>query len=580
MEGWLKPALDELIQQHQHSLQSIEALKEEHRFWQLDGKGRDDVASLLTRLDNLGALEPKLPKLPPKPSGQPRPTKPEPADGDLCDIFLEDIDRVDTASHESRVFQEVEFNDNNAETIDGGPVPVQPEISVRKIRISTVQNFRASPGPLRKVINEVFEDAIQAAEEHAHDQEEHGSAWPCRLSEQIVANRWFEMGTGAIIFINLLTIGLEAQLSLSQDAASLIILDTMERIFLAIYSLELLVRFLAGGCAVFCNVWFLLDFFLVTVGVLAVLLKLLGPNSPLSVDGFEKILIVRGLRLLRLVRALRMFEHFKVVWHLVYALLSAGRTVMSATALISFTLYIFACVAVEIITKDENILADPETSEIVRVYFNSLPRASLTLMQFVTLDSIAAVYSPLIMKKPYLAVYFASILIFVSIGLMNLITAVIIEGAMESSAEKREEERMEVKEKIRESLPMLLDTFITLDIDRSGRITREELQNNALQLLPPSLLDKLPIDDVFDLFDILDVDENNYLTQAEFVEGLLNIALLDTPLWNIQALKLLRRIAHLTSQIHTSQIHQTQSSETSSLGVPDVFSNRPSTARL
>ena len=39
MEGWLKPALDELIQQHQHSLQSIEALKEEHRFWQLDGKG-------------------------------------------------------------------------------------------------------------------------------------------------------------------------------------------------------------------------------------------------------------------------------------------------------------------------------------------------------------------------------------------------------------------------------------------------------------------------------------------------------------------------------------------------------------
>ena len=36
---------------------------------------------------------------------------------------------------------------------------------------------------------------------------------------------------------------------------------------------------------------------------------------------------------------------------MVYALLSAGRTVMSATALISFTLYIFACVAVEIITK-------------------------------------------------------------------------------------------------------------------------------------------------------------------------------------------------------------------------------------
>ncbi|CAE7338540.1 unnamed protein product [Symbiodinium natans] len=536
MEGWLKPALDELTRQHLRSLKGMEALKEEHQLW------RDDVASFLMRLDSLDTFSAcraearLLPKLPPQPPGQPRPTKPIPADGDLCDIFLEDVDTEDSPSSASQDFSNI------------APSPrSKSQISIRKLRLSTMQNFKTAPGPLRKVINEILEDILKEASEDARPPPSK-SRWPCGSAEEIVSSRWFEVVTGLVIFTNMLTIGIEAQLSLTASVPDWV--GTLEITFLVIYAMELLLRLLAGGCSAFCNAWFLLDFFLVTVGMLAMVLKWLGPNSPLSVDGFEKILVVRGLRLLRLVRALRMFEHFKVVWHLVYALLSAGRTVLSATALITFTLYIFACVAVEIITKDDVILGDPETYEIVSTYFNSLPRASLTLLQFVTLDSVAAVYSPLIMARPYLGFYFASILIFVSIGLMNLITAVIIEGAMESSAEKREEERMEMKEKIRQSLPGLLDTFFTLDTERNGRISREQLQHNALDLLPQALLDNLPIDDVVDLFDILDVDENNYITQAEFVEGLLNIALLDTPLWNIQALKLLRRVAHLTSQIH------------------------------
>lgn len=533
----MKPALDELTQQHLHSLKGMEALKAEHRQW------RDDVASLINklelRLDAPSVFKADsllLAKLPQKPTGQPRPTKPMPADGDLCDIFLEDVDRVEGDSQDRQNVLEVpDLEFAPEDTATGGPA-VQNGISFKKLRISTVQNFKTAPGPLRKVINEILEDAMEAAEEKRENQKKKAKRpWPCEVAERLLASKWFEIVTGIIIFVNMLTIGIEAQLSLSRTGVPEWV-ETMEKAFLFIYTLELLARVMAGGFRAFWNAWFLLDFFLVAVGVLAIMLRWLGPDSPLSIDGFEKILVFRALRLLRLVRALRMFEHFKVVWHLVYALLSAGRTVLSATALIAFTLYIFACVAVEIITKDVVILENDETYEIVQTYFSSLPRASLTLLQFVTLDSIAAVYSPLIMTRPYLGAYFASILIFVSIGLMNLITAVIIEGAMESSKEKREEERMEMKEKIRQSLPGLLDMFFSLDTERTGRIHRDQLQNNALQHLPQALLDNLPIDDVVDLFDILDVDENNYLTQAEFVEGLLNMALLDTPLWNVQAL--------------------------------------------
>ena len=35
-----------------------------------------------------------------------------------------------------------------------------------------------------------------------------------------------------------------------------------------------------------------------------------------------------------------------------------------------------------------------------------------------------------------------------------------------------------------------------------------------------------------DLFELLDVDGGGSLTQAEFVEGLLNLVLLDVPIWS------------------------------------------------
>ena len=44
----------------------------------------------------------------------------------------------------------------------------------------------------------------------------------------------------------------------------------------------------------------------------------------------------------------------------------------------------------------------------------------LTLVQFVTMDSIAAVYYPLVVERPWLAVFFMPVMVLISVGLMNL----------------------------------------------------------------------------------------------------------------------------------------------------------------
>lgn len=373
------------------------------------------------------------------------------------------------------------------------------------------------------------------------------SPWPPWAITDIVSSRWFEYLTGFIILLNMVTIGLDAELSLHADipgAYDTEWIKNIERGFLAVYTVELVLRLVGGGVRILTSSWFLLDAFLVTVGLLAlVIVPIVGSaEQDAALSGIEKILVVRGLRLLRLVRALRMISHFKVMWRLVYSLLTAGQTMLSATALIMLSLFIFGCVSIEMIHSEPDLLKTEETATIVREHFGSLQRAIITLIQFVTLDSIAAIYYPLVQAKPYLLVIFAPMLIVISVGLMNLVTAVLVENALEVSANEQEEERNQLKKKVKRALPTLIATFNHLDRDESGSITREEIENVPIEILPSKVLENVSIDNMVDLFEMLDVEGNGRLELDEFIGGLLNLVLLDVPLWSIQSQRMLGSI--------------------------------------
>ena len=96
---------------------------------------------------------------------------------------------------------------------------------------------------------------------------------------------------------------------------------------------------------------------------------------------------------------------------LVFGLLTAGQSILATTALILVSRFISACVAVEVIAKDGERLADSITAPIVEGHFSGVGKSILTLMQFVTMDGLAEIYYPLIMKKPWLCAYFLPILV-------------------------------------------------------------------------------------------------------------------------------------------------------------------------
>lgn len=349
----------------------------------------------------------------------------------------------------------------------------------------------------------------------------------------IVESTVFECVTGFVILLNMILIGAEAEMKVKGQVTDWA--ENIERFFLALYTVELLMRFAVGRWPLFRSGWFLLDFFLVCLGLLA--LVVIPTIEQGAQEGFEQVLIVRGLRLLRLARVLRMVHRFKVVWRLVSGLLSAWDTMVSTTGLIMIWLYIFGCVALEFITTDAELLADPATTSIVKENFGSLPKATLTLLQFVTMDAIANVYYPLVMAKPVLIIYFLPLLMFLSIGLMNLVTAVLVEHALEHASQEAEHARLNQKQRIKDTLPDLLKVFQGLDADGSGSLTRQELADVPISVLPPNVLENVSVDSMEDLFEMLDVDGGGTLTQDEFLEGLLSLLLLDVPMWAIQLQK-------------------------------------------
>merc|ERR1719444_430560 len=170
-------------------------------------------------------------------------------------------------------------------------------------------------------------------------------------------------------------------------------------------------------------------------------------------DSLKQILVLRMLRLLKLVRALRLLSNFRAFWKLTHSFMQCAPTMASALLIMVMTIYIFACVGVEFIAKGD--WAGEEVRELVQRNFSSLPVTMLSLVQFVTGDSISGLYHPLIVQKPALCIYFVALLMAVTLALMNLVTALLVEDVIASARMDEEMEAWFKKKQMKTLVPAL-----------------------------------------------------------------------------------------------------------------------------
>eukprot|EP00913_Durusdinium_trenchii_P028536 g26764.t1 len=165
---------------------------------------------------------------------------------------------------------------------------------------------------------------------------------------------------------------------------------------------------------------------------------------------------VRILRLARLARAVRLMVQFRVLWQLVQGLLHSVSTLLWTFLMVMILVYGFAIVGIETIHVDLTLpLEHPYNVAVSLGYLRKVIEWSNPF------HSIA---------------YFMTVILVMAVSLMNLVTAIMVNSALDQASEDKDVKRAYEAVQKRKQLEQLKVMFLELDTDGSGELTLEELK--------------------------------------------------------------------------------------------------------
>lgn len=363
-------------------------------------------------------------------------------------------------------------------------------------------------------------------------------------------------------------IGLEQSTRLERGDTN--IFNYLEASFVAFYSLELVLVFYAFGRNALSSQWVRLDCVLVACGMLTQLMTVVQIGD----DFATSMLVLRVTRMLRLSRALRVLVRFRELWMLCHGFINSLK-MLSQTMLLGFVIiYVYGCVAMEMIPLNDNVGLTDELKDNIKNNFRTLPVTMLTLIQFATFDSPSSVYKPWLDAYPTMGWFFISALLVMGVVFMNLVTAVIVNRALESAREDEDMQKAMMDKKRKNLLQKLEMVFEEADTNCSGELSREELEaiSHDQKALFGSILGN---SDLLKLFDYLDVDGDGSIGIGEFCAGIEGLVHSDT---RLEIKRMERMLESMRKQFvrSVSSIDKTVSNVASAMHLPTTLENAAS----
>lgn len=216
----------------------------------------------------------------------------------------------------------------------------------------------------------------------------------------LVDNPAFQRFILAVIIVNAISLGLETSPAAMASAGGLIV--AVDRIALAIFTVEVSLRLIAHGRRFFRDPWSVFDFSVVALALVP------------AAEGFA---VLRTLRVLRALRLISAVPRMRLV---VEALLSAIPGISSIFALLLLIFYVAAVMATKLFGG-----LQPE-------WFGSIGRSFFTLFQIMTLEGWADIARTLMAAAPWAWAFFVPFILVVTFTVLNLFIAVVV-SAMQSS---------------------------------------------------------------------------------------------------------------------------------------------------
>lgn len=375
----------------------------------------------------------------------------------------------------------------------------------------------------------VTEKDLQMAREH--EQMVREARFPCIA--KLLHAQWFEWCIAALILTNCATMGLEADCSIGVVPEYwLDVIVICEHAFTALYLIELIMRVMIFGYKCFIPVWGgegsvfnFIDAMLVLVT--GVLINWILPVFQVSGDSVKILTVLRAMRLVRLIRVVRKVELFHEVYLLLRGLTESMRTLFWTVVVIFFITYVFAVFGVVLITPEIQLeyhdidVEEGSEEEALLLSTEGIMPFSFTLIQVLTLDSWTGLARPIQVIIPWSWVFWFLYIAVATIVLMNLVTAIIVDNALQNS-KKDEEDLMFQKQKEREQqFQEFKLLFEMMDTNENGQLSWDEFE---VAFDEPKVATKLKNLDFQreqcrEIFHLLDSGDGN-LSLEEFFEGL------------------------------------------------------------
>jgi voltage-gated sodium channel len=205
-----------------------------------------------------------------------------------------------------------------------------------------------------------------------------------------------------LILLNAVTLGLETWDGAMRVAGPALVF--VDRVILALFVAEILIKLYAQGPRFFRNPWNVFDFLVVGIA-------LIPATGPLTV-----------LRVLRVLRLVSMIPRLRFV---VEALLRAVPGILSIVGLLGILYYVFAVMATGLFGE-----RFPE-------WFGSIGRSMYTLFQIMTLESWSmGIVRPVMTEFPYAWLFFVPFILIATFTILNLFIAIIVSTMQSMSQEQ------------------------------------------------------------------------------------------------------------------------------------------------
>ena len=220
---------------------------------------------------------------------------------------------------------------------------------------------------------------------------------------------WVGRFVVAVIVLNAIVLGMETSKPLMANYGPLILM--LDRMCLAIFVIELVLKLVALGPRFFRNGWNVFDFVIVGIALL--------PAS-------QGLSVLRALRILRVLRVISVAPRLRrVVEGFITALPGMG----SVFLLMAIIFYIASVIATKLFSDNF-----PQ-------WFGSLPESAYSLFQIMTLESWSmGIVRPVMEVYPYAWAFFVPFIMVTTFAVVNLLVGLIV-NSMQDAHQVEENDR-------------------------------------------------------------------------------------------------------------------------------------------